>query len=38
MSAGSAPPHVDATVGARLGGLVLYLPLIVLIALYVAMG
>jgi hypothetical protein len=27
MSAGSAPPHVDA-IGARLGGLVLYVPLI----------
>jgi hypothetical protein len=28
MSAGSAPPQVDATIGARLGGLVLYVPLI----------
>jgi hypothetical protein len=28
MSAGSAPPQVDATIGARLGGFVLYVPLI----------
>ena len=27
MSAGSAPPQVDETIGARLGGLVLYVPL-----------
>ncbi|MGH2475806.1 MAG: DUF6790 family protein [Candidatus Limnocylindrales bacterium] len=28
MSAGSAPPQVDATIGARLGVLVLYVPLV----------
>jgi hypothetical protein len=33
MSAGPAPPHVDATIGARLGGLVLYVTV-----LYVATG
>ena len=28
MSAGSAPPQANGTIGARLGGLVLYVPLI----------
>jgi hypothetical protein len=46
MSAGSAPPQANGTVGGRLGGLVPYVPLIwldilapvLLVVLYAATG